>query len=145
MTHPTAPTAGPRPSDAPTWVYFVAYSYTRGSHSIGTGSQFITCYAPVDAAAVAAFPATIAKYATPGTENVVVTFYTLVSGPATAHRYGATFDALAERWAALEDEHDQIHPDRSDCGGVGGCPMMLRAHRLEEEMHTALDQWRVKR
>lgn len=58
--------------------------------------------------------------------------------------YGPAFDAAASRWATLEGEHDLIHPDRSDCGGVGGCSMMLAAHRLEECMHDALEAWRKR-
>lgn len=57
-------------------------------------------------------------------------------------RYGATFDALADRWAAFELEHDQVHPDRGDCGGVGACEMMARAFDLREAMRDALEQWR---
>jgi hypothetical protein len=60
-------------------------------------------------------------------------------------RYGAQFDALADRWAALEAEHDQVHPERSECGGVGACSMMYRAHELETEMTDALEEWRTRR
>jgi len=58
--------------------------------------------------------------------------------------YGAQFDWLAQRWAALESEHDKIHPDRDQCGGVGGCSMMLAAHRLETELVAELDKWRCR-
>jgi hypothetical protein len=59
-------------------------------------------------------------------------------------RYGAEFDRLADRWAALEHEHDAVHPDRNDCGGVGGCPMMMQAVTLEQQMvDDALYAWRV--
>lgn len=64
---------------------------------------------------------------------------------ARTSRYGAGFDQIADRWAALEGEHDLAHPDRNDCGGVGGCPMMRRAHMLSEEMIDALDEWRTRR
>lgn len=57
--------------------------------------------------------------------------------------YGATFDALAERWKTIENEHDRIHPNRSDCGGVGGCTMMRAAHDRETEMIEALEEWRA--
>lgn len=56
--------------------------------------------------------------------------------------YGAEFDALAQRWAAIENEHDLIHPDRSECGGVGGCTMMHASHRLEQELIDLLEPWR---
>ncbi len=61
-----------------------------------------------------------------------------------ASRYGAAFDALADRWAALEREHDVIHPDRNECGGVGGCPMMRRAVEIMQDMEQLLDDWRLK-
>lgn len=62
-----------------------------------------------------------------------------------ASRYGQEFDELADRWAALEGEHDLEHPDRGQCGGVGACPMMRRAYDLRSEMTDALDEWRPKR
>lgn len=58
--------------------------------------------------------------------------------------YGAKFDALAHRWAVIENEHDKQHPDRSECGGVGGCSMMFAGHTLEAEMINALDEWRQR-
>lgn len=67
------------------------------------------------------------------------TFTPLVS------RYGMRFDGLAERWANLEREHDAIHPDRNDCGGVGGCSMMLAAYEIRSEMIEALKVWRRNR
>lgn len=57
--------------------------------------------------------------------------------------YGAAFDKLAEQWAVIENAHDEIHPDRGDCGGVGRCSMMHTAVRLEQEMVDALDEWRA--
>ncbi|MET0415987.1 MAG: hypothetical protein ABW022_08205 [Actinoplanes sp.] len=57
--------------------------------------------------------------------------------------YGADFDVTALKWAYLEAEHDKIHPNRSDCGGVGGCTMMLAAHDLKTEMIDALEIWRL--
>lgn len=59
-------------------------------------------------------------------------------------QYGAPFDAAAERWRVVENEHDKIHPDRSECGGVGGCTMMLAAHDLKTEMIDSLGQWRER-
>lgn len=59
-----------------------------------------------------------------------------------ASTYGAEFDRHAQTWRTLEGEHDKIHPCRSDCGGVGGCSLMLAAHRLEEQMIDALINWR---
>jgi len=57
-------------------------------------------------------------------------------------RYGAEFDRLVSSWQVLEDEHDQIHPDRDQCGGVGGCPMMFAAVGLETRMIDQLTEWR---
>jgi hypothetical protein len=56
--------------------------------------------------------------------------------------YGAPFDSLVDRWAVLENEHDKQHPDRGQCGGVGGCSMMFAAVGLEQEMIDVLDAWR---
>jgi hypothetical protein len=64
--------------------------------------------------------------------------------PATEHsRYGSEFDRLADRWCALETEHDQLHPDRDECGGVGGCSLMAAAYDLRTQMRDALESWRV--
>lgn len=60
----------------------------------------------------------------------------------TVSRYGRTFDDLVDRWSALEREHDVIHPDRADCGGVGGCTLMARAFDLRQEMGERLEEWR---
>lgn len=59
-------------------------------------------------------------------------------------QYGAEFDRKAERWAALEDEHDRQHPDRGECGGIGACSMMYAAVTLEHEMIDALNDWRAR-
>lgn len=59
-----------------------------------------------------------------------------------ASRYGEAFDALVERWRAIENEHDLYHPDRSQCGGVGGCTMMRAAVDREHEMLDALHERR---
>jgi hypothetical protein len=59
-------------------------------------------------------------------------------------QYGAAFDRKAERWAAIEEEHDRQHPDRNECGGVGGCSMMYASHVLRREMVEALDEWRSR-
>jgi dihydroxyacid dehydratase/phosphogluconate dehydratase len=56
--------------------------------------------------------------------------------------YGHAFDRLAETWATIENEHDKKHPDRDECGGVGGCSMMFTANRLQGEMIEALTEWR---
>lgn len=56
--------------------------------------------------------------------------------------YGAQFDAKAETWRVIENEHDREHPDRGECGGVGACSMMFAAHVLAEEMLDALVKWR---
>lgn len=59
--------------------------------------------------------------------------------------YGAEFDRLAETWAVVEGEHDKLHPERGECGGIGGCTMMLAAHRLSEAMLGELEDWRLSR
>lgn len=58
--------------------------------------------------------------------------------------YGAEFDRLAETWRVVENVHDRQHPDRSDCGGVGGCSMMFAAVRLQGDMVEALREWRER-
>jgi hypothetical protein len=57
--------------------------------------------------------------------------------------YGAEFDRLAGRWGVIENEHDRVHPDRSDCGGVGSCTMMRVAVELEHWMIESLRDWRT--
>ena len=59
-----------------------------------------------------------------------------------ASRYGSTFDQWADEWARLENEHDKMHPDRSQCGGVGGCPMMREAVDNERVLMDQLHLWR---
>ncbi len=56
--------------------------------------------------------------------------------------YGTKFDNLAERWKVIEAEHDRQHPDRDECGGVGGCTMMRATFDLRTEMFEELDKWR---
>jgi hypothetical protein len=58
-------------------------------------------------------------------------------------QYGTEFDQLARTWSVLENQHDKQHPDRSRCGGVGGCSMMAAAVNLEHEMIEALETWRI--
>lgn len=58
--------------------------------------------------------------------------------------YGPEFDLLAAAWANLENIHDQCHPDRSHCGGVGGCTMMAAAVDLQHKMIDALRDWRQR-
>lgn len=58
--------------------------------------------------------------------------------------YGTEFDRLTRRWAVIENEHDRHHPDRDQCGGVGGCSMMFAAVGLEHEMVDALEEWRTR-
>lgn len=58
--------------------------------------------------------------------------------------YGQGFDNLAETWKWNENEHDKMHPDRSECGGVGRCPMMREANDLESSMIDMLNEWRVR-
>jgi hypothetical protein len=58
--------------------------------------------------------------------------------------YGAEFDRLVNRWKVIENEHDRDHPDRGQCGGVGGCSMMHAAVRLEQEMIDSLIEWRTR-
>lgn len=57
-------------------------------------------------------------------------------------RYGPKFDLLTNRWKILESEHDRMHPDRNECGGVGGCTLMRAAADLEQQMITELESWR---
>jgi hypothetical protein len=58
--------------------------------------------------------------------------------------YGAAFDELARTWRTIEDAHDKQHPDRDQCGGVGGCSMMFAAVGLEHEMVQELTEWRLR-
>lgn len=60
----------------------------------------------------------------------------------SASIYGPEFDALAYLWAAFEREHDQVHPDRGECGGIGACELMAHAHDLMSNMEDALTAWR---
>jgi hypothetical protein len=57
-------------------------------------------------------------------------------------QYGAEFDRKAETWRVIENEHDRQHPDRGECGGVGGCSMMRAAFDLQTGMIDALKAWR---
>jgi hypothetical protein len=57
-------------------------------------------------------------------------------------QYGPEFDRLTARWRVLEGEHDRMHPDRDECGGVGGCTLMRAATDLEIQMITELESWR---
>lgn len=67
----------------------------------------------------------------------------VAGGSARPSRYGRAFDELTDRWALLEREHDAVHPDRDECGGVGGCAMMRRCVDLEHQLVDALVDWRV--
>jgi hypothetical protein len=58
--------------------------------------------------------------------------------------YGHRFDRLAEMWRVLEHLHDLQHPDRSQCGGVGGCSMMAGAVDLKNGMIEAMAEWRER-
>jgi len=62
----------------------------------------------------------------------------------TESRYGKAFDQVADEWARLEDEHDRMHPDRSDCGGVGACPMMAAAVDNQHTMINILNERRKR-
>lgn len=57
--------------------------------------------------------------------------------------YGAEFDRLVERWRTIEDVHDEQHPDRGECGGVGACSMMYAANDLQRKMMEQLEAWRA--
>lgn len=57
---------------------------------------------------------------------------------------GHGFNALLARWRTFENEHDLVHPDRGDCGGIGACSMMAHAHDLKVQMFDALEKWRTK-
>jgi hypothetical protein len=56
--------------------------------------------------------------------------------------YGPGFDRLAVEWRVIENAHDREHPDRDQCGGVGGCTMMRVATQLEQDMVEELAEWR---
>ena len=56
--------------------------------------------------------------------------------------YGDEFDRLAVKWRVIENVHDEIHPDRDQCGGVGGCSMMFAAIGIGHDMISALEVWR---
>lgn len=58
------------------------------------------------------------------------------------NQYGSKFDSIFERWMVIEGEHDRLHPERSQCGGVGGCSMMFVASQLENEMLEELTEQR---
>jgi hypothetical protein len=57
--------------------------------------------------------------------------------------YGPKFDRLATEWRVIENAHDKQHPDRDQCGGVGGCSMMFAAVGLEHDMIDELHNWRL--
>lgn len=58
--------------------------------------------------------------------------------------YGTEFDRLTERWRTIEDVHDEHHPDRGECGGVGACTMMRAAADLKSKMMEQLEVWRER-
>ena len=60
----------------------------------------------------------------------------------TVSRYGGDFDEWAAEWARLENDHDRMHPDRDQCGGVGSCPMMREAVDIEQRLIGQLGSWR---
>lgn len=35
--------------------------------------------------------------------------------------------------------HDAVHPDRSACGGVGRCALMMTEHEMEQAVVTQLE------
>lgn len=59
--------------------------------------------------------------------------------------YGERFDEWAQVWAKQENDHDKMHPDRSECGGVGGCPMMASAVDIEHKLIDLLELWRRRK
>ncbi len=61
---------------------------------------------------------------------------------ADVSRYGSQFDDWANEWARLENDHDKMHPDRSMCGGLGGCPMMRESYDIEQRLIELLGNWR---
>jgi len=65
-----------------------------------------------------------------------------VAGGGAVSEYGAQFDRLAAEWRTIENRHDEHHPDRNQCGGVGGCSMMYAAVTIEHEMIEELERWR---
>lgn len=58
--------------------------------------------------------------------------------------YGWDFDEVVREWEALENGHDLVHPNRDECGGVGACVLMRRAHELEQQMIELVNDRRVR-
>lgn len=54
-----------------------------------------------------------------------------------------TAETLTEhlrQYADVVIGHDAVHPDRNDCGGVGGCALMRAEHDAQEEVTDAVDR-----
>lgn len=43
-----------------------------------------------------------------------------------------------EQHANLVQAHDTVHPDRGDCGGVGGCRLLMAEHDSEVDVIGSL-------
>lgn len=53
-----------------------------------------------------------------------------------------TAENLAEdfrQYADVVRGHDAVHPDRNDCGGVGGCALMRAEHDAQEAITDRLE------
>lgn len=35
--------------------------------------------------------------------------------------------------------HDHVHPDRDECGGVGGCALMMTEHTVGEDVQDGIE------
>lgn len=112
----------------PVWVYFVVYSFNN-MYGTGVGNQFISCPREATKEDVKAFPATIVRAAPPGTQEVTVTFYTLVQAPAP------DLDDLIEiavqaaaREAALKAQASTLEEDPTASVNVDGVTAAIAEH-----------------
>lgn len=49
-------------------------------------------------------------------------------------------DAIRQHGEVIRG-HDHVHPDRNDCGGVGGCALMRAEHDAETRVINRLEQF----
>lgn len=57
----------------------------------------------------------------------------------TDHTSERLTDAIRQRTDVVRG-HDAVHPNRNDCGGIGGCALMRAEHDAEEEVNDILDR-----
>lgn len=55
-----------------------------------------------------------------------------ISSTVTDHLLDGLNDQLRQ-WQDVLRAHDHVHPDRDECGGVGGCALMMAEHTLFAE------------